>query len=134
MLRTQKEQKKRQQDRDKERKREIERLKNQLEFFEDEYAGFVNDRIRELTHQDAGVTARAIEAVKIHGLCKNYIALKEEELNRPVEIEDFRQDRTLRHWVKDQIVELYKEEFGTELHRHKNNITLMQEKLKQLGM
>ena len=73
--------------------------------------GVVNDKIRAMTSADPGITGRAIEAMRENPAIKIYIANKEKELQRPLEIEDFRTDKRLREWVKSKIIEANKEEF-----------------------
>lgn len=86
-------------------------LEQQLEVLRDEMHGVVNDKIRAMTSADPGITGRAIEAMRENPAIKIYIANKEKELKRPLEIEDFRTDKRLREWVKSKIIEANKEEF-----------------------
>ena len=97
------------------RKAELHELNQQLEILRDEAASFVNSQIRALPPEHPGLTDEAIAQLRQNPLAQTFIAQKEDTLKRPLDVEDFRQDRTLREWVKNQIIELRKPAFQPEL-------------------
>lgn len=97
------------------RKAELHALSQQLEILRDEAAMFVNAKIRELTSEKPDLTDEAIAALRQNPMAQTFIAQKEETLRRPLDVEDFRQDRTLREWVKNQIIELRRADFSPAL-------------------
>ena len=86
-------------------------LKKELDSLRDEFAFKVNERIKKITATDEEVTNRAILAIKQDILHSALIRTKEKELTRPIEVEDFRQDKQLRALVINNIVKLEVEQF-----------------------
>lgn len=86
-------------------------LQTELDTLRDEFAYKVNERIKEITALDEEVTNRAISAIKQDILHSALIRTKEKELTRPIEVEDFRQDKQLRALVINNIVKLEVEQF-----------------------
>ena len=74
-------------------------LTKELNELKDEFSVKVNERIKKITATDEEVTNRAIRAIKKNILTSAIIRTKEKELERPLEIEDFRKDRQLRTLV-----------------------------------
>lgn len=108
------------------RKAELHELGQQLEILRDEAAMFVNSKIRELTTEHPNLTDEAIATLRQNPLAQTFIAQKEESLKRPLDVEDFRQDRTLREWVKNQIIEMRKPDFQPQLDEHRTKIELVE--------
>ncbi len=90
---------------------EKKRLESELLALQDEQAERLHERIRELTSEDPTTTTEAIERLRESVFSKNLLEEKETSLGRALEIDDFRQDRTLREWVKATIFELRRERF-----------------------
>lgn len=86
-------------------------LEQQIQALEEEQAAAINDKIRAMTSADPGITTGAIEAMRENPIIKAYIANREKQLERPLELEDFRTDKRLREWVKSKIIEANKQEF-----------------------
>ncbi len=103
-------------------------IQNQIQALHDELAGLVNDRIRALTSADPGITERAIDDLRESPDLRTYIANKERTLQRLLEVEDFRTDKTLREWVKKWIIEAYPGEFQGVFAEYEGKIRGVQEK------
>jgi plasmid replication initiation protein len=86
-------------------------LRGRVAALEEEKNNHINERIRELVGLEPELTELAIHEIHSNVFCRSYIETKESFLGRPLAIEDFRQDRTLREWVKSKIVELRKGAF-----------------------
>ncbi|MFN4254075.1 MAG: replication initiation protein [Saprospiraceae bacterium] len=114
------------------RKAELHELNQQLEILRDEAAMFVNSKIRELTTEHPELTEEAIGQLRQNPLAQTFIAQKEESLNRPLDVEDFRQDRTLREWVKNQIIEIRKPAFQPQLDDFRAKIELVEKSVGRL--
>jgi plasmid replication initiation protein len=76
-----------------------------------EKAKLINDKIRELLTVNPTLTTQAIENMKTQALPQTMINIKEKQLGRPLQVEDYRQDEFLREAVKVNIIELEKVEF-----------------------
>ncbi len=118
---------------EKQRKTELHELGSQLELLRDEYASFINGKIRELTTDDPTLTEAAIAALHRNPLVQTFIAQREEALRRPLEMEDYRQDRTLREWVKTQIVEAKKSHFQPQLDEFLAKMEGVERRISELG-
>lgn len=92
------------------RKKAEEAYKLKLAELKEDKAVKVNERIKELTEEQPDITNRAIEELK-EGPTLVIIEEKEKTLKRPLELEDYRQDRILREMVKSKIVDLAKDRF-----------------------
>jgi plasmid replication initiation protein len=71
----------------------------------------INDKIRALLAIKPNLTIQAIENMKTQLLPQTMINIKEKQLGRPLQLEDYRQDEFLREAVKVNIIELEKAEF-----------------------
>ena len=87
------------------------KIQAELESLRDEQAQKFNDRIRELTSENPSVTEDAIRLLKESPVTRGIIEEKQQSLGRPLEIEDFRQDRMLREFTKGKIFELHQPQF-----------------------
>lgn len=101
----------------------------QIQALQDTLNGLINDNIRALTSADPGITGQAIEDLRENPDLKNYIAHKERILQRLLEVEDFRTDKTLREWVKQWIMEAHPAEFQPILSLYEQKINVLQEVL-----
>lgn len=66
----------------------------------------INDKIREMVTANPSLTNKAIAKIAKSQIAIVIIKQKEEKLGRPLEVEDYRQDRTLREFVKNTIMEM----------------------------
>lgn len=89
-----------------------EAVKIRLLELEKEKSAAINDRIRQLTNSDATVTDRAIESLRQSPLVQPVIERMQETLQRPLVVEDYRQDALLREMVKRAIMELNRSQFA----------------------
>ena len=97
-------------------------LTKELNELKDEFSVKVNERIKKITVTDEEVTNRAIRAIKKNILTSAIIRTKEKELERPLEIEDFRKDRQLRTLVISNIVKLEEVQFKDILDHYQEKI------------
>ena len=81
------------------REEDQKRLAEQIEALDIEKENKIFDRIRELTANNPNLTAQAIEALKFTEAGKNAIIMEEQKLERPLEVDDYRQIRQLRMLV-----------------------------------
>ncbi|MFK7980396.1 MAG: replication initiation protein [Saprospiraceae bacterium] len=107
-------------------------LKIELDAIKDEFSLKVNERIKEITATDETVTNQAIQAIKKNILTSVIIRAKEKELNRPLEIEDFRQDKQLRTLVISNIVKLEERRFKDILDHYQGQIEQLELQITKL--
>ncbi|MEK7255586.1 MAG: replication initiation protein [Bacteroidota bacterium] len=100
----------------------LEQLKQKIELLKDELTQKINEKIRELTTADPGITQRAIDALCENSVSKTVIDEQEKTLQRPLDIEDFRHERILREMVKAKIVELENPHFAPILQAHEMQV------------
>ncbi len=117
-----------------EAQRQAERAKvlAELENLRDEQAQRFNDRIRDLTTENPGVTEEAIRLIKESPVTRGIIEEKQQALGRPLEIEDFRQDRMLREFTKGKIFELHRERFEDVLAEFEPRLVECEAQLRKL--
>ena len=72
----------------------------------------INDKIREIVEKEPNITNRAIEALKNDVSMEKRIGVKEKQLGRTLEIQDYREDKILVAAVKKMIMQLKKEAFN----------------------
>lgn len=72
----------------------------------------INNRIREVVESNPAITEQAIAAAGKRKGWQKQILAKEQELGRPLVLEDYRQDVILRKLVMTMIIELAKDQFG----------------------
>lgn len=88
----------------KEKKEETQkRINDQLVQLENEKQEHIFDRIKELTSINPSLTVEAIETLKFTEAGKNMIQQEETKLQRALEVEDFRQIKSLRSLVIDTL-------------------------------
>jgi plasmid replication initiation protein len=87
-------------------------LRQQREVLQEEMAHRISDRIREVTSAVPDVTDRAIASLRNSPIVKPILEAKEAVLQRPLTVEDYRQDKILRDMVINMIVELEKQRFS----------------------
>lgn len=75
------------------------------------------ERIKELTNENPVLTLQAIEAIKFTEAGRKAIEKEEKSLNRPLEVEDFRQSKTLRSLVIETLFVKNIEKFTDILER-----------------
>lgn len=107
-------------------------LKIELDAIKDEFSLKVNERIKEITATDETVTNQAIQTIKKNILTSVIIRAKEKELNRPLEIEDFRQDKQLRTLVISNIVKLEERRFKDILDHYQGQIEQLESTIAKL--
>lgn len=86
-------------------------LRQKIKAFEIEKDKKINLKIREVVEENTEITELVIEKIKSNIFTGQIVSKKEEELGRPLETEDFRQDKQLRDLVKINIVEFSKDKF-----------------------
>lgn len=97
-------------------------IRLRFETLKEELVGRVNDKIRELTGANPELTVQAIQALYQNPISKTVIDEQERAAQRPLDIEDFRQDRILREMVKAKIVDLEKHRFAQLFEEHEQRV------------
>lgn len=98
------------------------KLAEEKELLEATKAQQINDKIREMVAKNPSLTGKAIAKISKSQIAKVIIKQKEEQLGRPLSVEDYRQDRTLREFVKNTIVEMKMAEFATIFEEYESAI------------
>jgi hypothetical protein len=84
----------------KEKKEEQQKwLLEQVHALDNEKESKVFDRIREITADNPSLTSQAIDALKFTEAGRNAIAFEEQKLERPLDVDDYRQIKPLRMLV-----------------------------------
>ncbi len=108
-------------------------LQSELEMLADERGVFINEMIREITKNDPKLSDDAMDLLRQNPMAKTYIRQKEDAMARPLDLEDFRQDRTLREWMKNSMVELRPDAFQKKIDEFSEKIAAVEAKLKAMG-
>jgi plasmid replication initiation protein len=93
-------------------KQQQSKLQKEIEHLKEQRAKAINDKIRNITERTPEVTEKAIETINASAIAKLIIEKKELSLGRKLMVEDYRQDKILRDFVKGKIIDLYSEEFN----------------------
>ncbi|MEM9888152.1 MAG: replication initiation protein [Bacteroidota bacterium] len=102
----------------KEQEQKQKSIRQQLQALEAEKNNQLNERIRSVVEENPAITTQAIEAIKSNPLTGKMVANKSKALGRTLEVEDYRQDASLRELVKIKIVEIAKEQFQDILEKY----------------
>ena len=86
-------------------------IEAKLQELDAELESNINQKIREVLANNPELTQEAIDKIKTNPISNKEVLLKEKELKRVLNIDDYRQDIKLRHMVRANIVELSKEQF-----------------------
>lgn len=86
-------------------------IKAKLQELDEELETNINQKIREILDVTPQLRQQAIDMIKANPLSNKAVLLKENELGRSLDIEDYREDIKLRHMVRANIVELAKDQF-----------------------
>ena len=129
------EQKKKDSEAEKRAKQAAERLNLEanLTGLRQEYTQQLNDKIRELTALDPSVTEQAIRNLRESPFVKPIVEEREEQMNRVLVVEDFRQDKILRELVKGKIIDGHKEFFAEIIQYYEPRIRQMEFQIRQLS-
>ncbi len=92
-------------------KEEMERMRREIEHWQALGNEHINQTIRELAAAEPGLAPMAVEQFRDNPLTRAYIVNKEKILGRALSMDDYRQDPTMREWVKLKIIELRREAF-----------------------
>ena len=103
-----------------------------LENYQAEMSAKINDIIKTLTAEDSSITEQAIAAMKENAFIQKYIGVKEQELGRGLELEDYRLDKKLRAMVIKAIVNQNREHFQEVLEEYEPKIKALEAKLQAL--
>ncbi len=87
-----------------------------------------NDKIRVLTSIRPELTDEVIASIKVN--YPKIISLKEQNANRLMLIDDFRQDRVLRDLFKEEIIKMYQTDFNMILESYDQQILELKAQLK----
>lgn len=109
-----------------------ENLRHKLENFLENQATRVSETLRELTSTNLAATPRAIESLRIGPITRAYIENREQLTGHRLELNDFRQDPTLREWVKLKLIEQHPDIFEPWLSENEQQIRLTREEIGRL--
>lgn len=127
-----KEEEEKRKEKEKEIKLKRKSIKQQIEILKDEQSIKVNEQIRQITTHTPGITMEAIENIREDRLFKAIIEQKEKTNQKPLELEDYRQDEVLRRMVKQKIMELSSGSFEEILEDYKEKIEVLEQSLGEL--
>lgn len=117
----------------KERAKKAKEIAAQLEQLKQELSQKVNEVIRVITDKDESITLQAIEAIRSNSLTMALVKLKEQNLGRPLEVQDYRDDKHLRAMVINSIVQTQPQYFETIHAQYNPPISVLERQLKRLG-
>ena len=92
----------------------------------------MNQRIRDITSQNEEVTNKAIAAILSNPVTEAMVRQKEEKLGRSLEVEDYRQDESLRAIVINKIIQLQQEFFEDIAGLYQPKIKELEEEIRTL--
>mgnify|MGYP000917582434 CR=1 FL=1 len=113
-------------------KGEMEQMRREILVWQERGNEHINQTIRELTAAEPGIAALAVDEIQENPMAKAYLTNKEKILSRPLTMEDFRQDPTMREWVKLKIIELRREAFEPKLSEIEQVLRKLQAQLDEL--
>lgn len=87
------------------KKRENEKIAAEMHSLELDKAAQIRERIKSLVVSDGAVLDKAMQSLQTDAHCKKWIDRAEAALQRPLVVEDYRQDEHLREFVIKAIVE-----------------------------
>ena len=90
----------------------------------------INDKIRALTTVKPEITLEIIEAIKANKTYEKIITIKEQNAERALTIEDFREDKMLRNMVKDEIKKAYHNDFVAITEHYETQIKELKKQMK----
>ena len=115
-----------------EKAREIAELEAKIMAKKDEFSLKINERIRQITAEDEQITARAIAAIEENPLTEALLKVKEKELGRKLEVDDYRNDERLRIMVIMNIQEQQKARFEDILEAYHPGLNALAGELEKL--
>lgn len=121
--------KKKQQDEIKQQ--EVQKWAMELNDLETEEGAKMRGKIRELVTENSDIREKAILSLSENEATKNIVNRTSVLLNRPLEQEDYRQDKALRELVMLAIVEQNKDAFSAIFEEYAPKIKLLQKKIKE---
>ncbi len=87
------------------KKRDNEKIVAEMHSLELDKASQIRERIKNLVSSDASVLDTAMQSLQVDVHCRKWIDRAEATLQRPLTVEDYRQDEHLREFVMKAIVE-----------------------------
>lgn len=116
----------------KERTKKAKQVEAQIEQLKKELSQKINEVIRVITDQNESITLQAIDAIRSHHLTMALVKLKEQNLDRRLEVQDYRDDKHLRAMVIKSIVENQPQYFEPIHDRYQPKINALENQLKHL--
>lgn len=116
----------------KERVKKAKQIEAQIDQLKQELSQKINEVIRVITDQDENITLQAIEAIRANTLTMALVKLKEQNLDRKLEVQDYRDDKHLRAMVINSIVQSQPQHFEPVYVRYHPQISALEGQLKQL--
>jgi plasmid replication initiation protein len=127
----QKEQLDKKKQQDEKKQQEIQKWGTELNDLEMEEGAKMRDKIRELVANNPNIREQAILSLSENEETKSIVNRTKAILNRPLEQEDYRQDKALRELVMLAIVEQNKDAFSAIFEEYTPKIKLLQKKIKE---
>ena len=90
----------------------------------------INDKIRALTTVKPEITLEIIEAIKANKIYEKIMAIKEQNAERALTIEDFREDKMLRDMVKEEMKKVYHNDFVAVTESYNAQIEQLKKQMK----
>lgn len=110
----------------------IEDVEEALAKLKEEFWQKINEKIRNITHENEQVTLDAIKAIEANPLTEAIIRQKEKKFDRSLTLKDYRQDANLRSMVINSIIQTQGEHFEDILKKYNPKISQLEEELKAL--
>ena len=107
-------------------------MRREIIGWQDRGTDHINQVIRDLTAQEPGLADLAIGEFRDNPITKAYLDNKEKILARPLTMADYRQDPTMREWVKLKIIELRREAFEPQITEFEQVLRKLQAQLDEL--
>ena len=105
------------------------KVQSKLEALNQEKFEKINEKIKFIVSENPEITDIAITQLKISDMESVIIEEKEKQLGRPLDVEDFREDRVLREAVKRRIMEIEKSRFTGILKEYEEKLKKLQQSI-----
>lgn len=113
-------------------KGEMEQMRREILAWQERGNEHINQVIRDLAGREPGLAEQAVAEFQQNPITKAYIINKEKILARPLEMDDYRQDPTMREWVKLKIIELRRDAFEPKITEVEQVLRKLQAQLDEL--
>jgi hypothetical protein len=105
-----------------------------LTILEDKLAQAIKDKIRKLTVEKPEITSQSIELLQKNQFHKAYVLKKEHALGKTLTVEDYREDKTLRAIVINNIIKLESAFFEDVFNHYNPRILALKGEIERLSI